>query len=100
LETHNAVATNKFKAEATIARISETWNSSASGVSDPGERGVRYGGCGCGCDGGCDCGHFSIESGDMLDDDLSTSKRLKLIPMTTAEKRREDAKQKKASGQS
>jgi hypothetical protein len=35
----------------------------------------------------------------MPDGDLSINRRLKLIPMATAEKRREDAMQKKASGQ-
>jgi hypothetical protein len=91
-DTINAVATNKFKAEDAIARISEAWYSSASAKDGPGSRGERNGGCGCGRGCGCDCGHFIVELGDMTDDDFSAHKRLMLTPMTTDEKRREDDK--------
>jgi hypothetical protein len=88
LVTHNVVASNKFKAEEVIARISETWNSSASAGKGPGSRGERYGGG----DGRLSSGPVSMSLYGITEG-LSACKRLMLIPMTTDETRREDAMQ-------
>lgn len=95
--THNAGATNKFKAEEARDRISEVRKSSVSAMKIPSSRGVTFGfGFGFGLESGGRCHWETFVYGGM--DGRSTCKRLMLIPMATHAKTIEDAMKNNISG--